>query len=69
MLLLKQANKSRPIDQWSDTDYDVWDGNQHIGRIIWSITARVPQGPYDRGYAATREEAMTDFKARWERKP
>jgi len=25
----------------------------------------VPQGPYDRGYAATREEAMADFKARW----
>jgi hypothetical protein len=29
----------------------------------------VPQSAYDRGYAATREDAMTDFKAAWERKP
>ena len=34
---------------------------------FWTITARVPQYPYDRGYAATREQAMADFKAAWER--
>jgi len=28
-------------------------------------TARVPQYSHDRGYAASREEAMADFKARW----
>jgi hypothetical protein len=32
---------------------------------FWTITARVPQCPYDRGYAATREEAMAAFKAAW----
>jgi len=25
----------------------------------------VPQYPHDRGYAATREDAMADFKATW----
>jgi len=67
----------RPSGQWSDDDYDVFDGEQHIGRIMWthagpadrrwfwSITARVPQSAYDRGYAASREQAMADFKAAW----
>jgi hypothetical protein len=43
--------------EWSDHDCDVFDGNQHIGRIMWThagpvdcrwfwtIRARVPQGP------------------------
>jgi len=25
----------------------------------------VPQYPHDRGYAASREQAMADFKAAW----
>jgi hypothetical protein len=81
MLTLKRASKSRPSGEWSDDDYDVFDGEQRIGRIMWThaasrdipwfwmITARVPQSTHDRGYAASREQAMADFKAARERKP
>ncbi|HKS85116.1 MAG TPA: hypothetical protein VJR71_06530 [Pseudolabrys sp.] len=53
----------------------MFDGDHHIGRMMrhpqapkeqpwfWTITARTPNTPQDRGYAASREQAMADFKA------
>jgi hypothetical protein len=57
--------------------HDVFDGDQCVGRILlaeqtpegqrwfWT-TAPVPQSTLDHGYAANREQAMTDFTARWD---
>jgi hypothetical protein len=35
MLALKRASKSRPSGQWSDKNYEVFDGDQHIGSSSW----------------------------------
>ena len=80
-LTLKPAAKSRASGTWSADDYDVFEGEERIGRIMWShaaptatpwfwtITARAPQDPADRGYAVDREAAMSAFKAAWARDP
>ena len=78
-LILKHANKNRlgAID-WGPNDFDVCVGDRGIGRIflspqsppgrhwIWTITARdYPRSIHTRGYSATREQAMADFKVQW----
>lgn len=59
-------------------DYCVLDGGHVVGRIMlhpqgpterpwfWTITAMEMMPSVDnRGYSATREDALVDFKARW----
>jgi hypothetical protein len=45
---------------WSNDDYDVYDGDRVIG-----ARGRTPSLS-DRGYAASREQAMAKFKAQWD---
>jgi hypothetical protein len=44
---------------------DLQNSGVQVGSWFWTITARVPQSMADRGYTASREQAMADFKARW----
>jgi hypothetical protein len=80
-LVLVSARKSRGADLWDKDDYDVRLGDKSgpvVGRIMrhpqapeakpwfWTITAREqPPSVYNRGYAASREQAMRYFKARY----
>jgi hypothetical protein len=80
-LVLVSARKSRGGGHWDKDDYDVrlGDGNGPVvGRIMrhpqgsegkpwfWTITAREqPPTVYNHGYAASREQAMRYFQARY----
>jgi hypothetical protein len=80
-LVLVSARKSRGTDYWDNNDYDVRLGDGSggvVGRIFrqprapkeqpwyWTITAREqPPSVYNHGYAASREQAMRYFKARY----
>jgi hypothetical protein len=78
-LILKHANKNRlGAIEWGPNDFDVCEGDRGIGRIffspqsppdrnwMWTITASdYPRSIHSRGYSATREQAMADFKAQW----
>ena len=80
-LFLISARKSRSSGQWMSDDYDVRLGDAKgkvVGRIFnsphapkdhpwfWTITELKPRRPTDRGYVASREEAMAEFKRYWD---
>jgi hypothetical protein len=75
-LLLSPTRKHFRIGD--KNDYCVLDGGRVIGRIFlnpqapegrpWFLTITAPDIPPSiakRGYSATREQAMADFKAQW----
>lgn len=78
VLFLKRAEKCRPGLR-SNNDFDVFDGDRLVGRILWNSDAPPRRCWYwslllrnrprrrDRGYAATREIALEKFKMRWDR--
>jgi hypothetical protein len=78
VLMLKRAEKCRP-GQRSNNDFDVFDGDHLIGRILWnsngpprrswswSIMLCARPSRRDHGCAATREAALEKFKARWDK--
>jgi hypothetical protein len=78
MANLRLAPTTRYFGIGDANDYVVLDGGRVIGRLMlhpqapeghpwfWGITAmEKPRSVYNKGYAATREQAMADFKARW----
>jgi hypothetical protein len=59
MLTLVSASKADNRDSFA-----VFDGEDCVGHIM-----RTHNSTVDRGYAATREQAMADFEAQWLRLP
>lgn len=71
---------SAPNDRGqSEEGYAVFDHDRCVGHIMrtsqspegkpwfWTIFVNCPDGMNDRGYAASREEAIADFKALWDK--
>ena len=80
-LFLISARKSRSSGHRRLNNYDVRLDNAKgkvVGRIFkppqapkgrpwfWTITELKPKRPTDRGYVASREEAMAEFKRYWD---
>ena len=77
-LVLVNATNDSPGAKRSHHDYDIWDDKGKIvGRVFraanapkdqpwfWIGTERGARMPTDRGYAATREDAMAAFRRVW----
>ena len=79
-LVLKRASASRSSGEWNDGDFDVLADGTIVGRIM--MAAAVPVGMSwmwtlafgqhedrtpTRGFAATREAAMSSFAKSWRR--
>lgn len=76
MLTFRRIYENRSVGPWSDVDYDVFRGDQRVGRLLhhpqgpegqpwfWSIEAGDPQNTNNCGYAASRERALAECETR-----
>jgi hypothetical protein len=73
-LILRRANISRPGGSWSETDYDVFDGDRDVGRVyrvddqpevwFWGVSFQLT-GRKSYGHAPTLDDAKAAFKAEY----
>jgi hypothetical protein len=78
MLVLRRTMKSPTSGEWSDQEFDVFDGDALVGHILrsqaassdrpwlWTIAGRTPDAADNRGYAKSLEAAMSELTLRWE---
>jgi hypothetical protein len=72
-LILRRADVSRPSGSWSETDFDVFDGERDVGRIFrqadgkwfWGVSFQLT-GRKSYGYAPTLDEAKAAFRVEYE---
>ena len=77
MLVLRRTMNSPTSGEWSDQEFDVFDGDALVGHILrshsassdrpwlWTITGRLPGSADDRGYAESLEAAMSGLASQW----
>jgi len=70
--------KSATSGEWSDQEFDVFDGDALVGHILrshaaspdrpwlWTISGRLSEGADDRGYARSLDAAMLELTSQWE---
>jgi hypothetical protein len=75
-LVLRRANISRSGGPWSETDFDVFDGDRDVGRVycvnshagseswFWGVSFQLT-GKKSYGHAPSLEEAKAAFKAEY----
>jgi hypothetical protein len=73
-LVLRRANVSRKGGHWNDDDFDVFDGDQDVGRIFrmnaheelwfWGVSFQLT-GRKSYGNARTLEEAKAAFRVEY----
>lgn len=57
-LILRRANLSRPSGSWSETDFDVFDGDRDVGRV-YRVTDRLDSQWFWGGASSSQAARVT----------